>query len=53
MASAASIQSSLLSAREKALLGQYDDALTFFDGVVADVQVNTQQQNPKPTHKQP
>lgn len=39
MSSAASIQSSLLSAREKALLGQYDDALTFFDGVVADVQV--------------
>lgn len=36
---ASGIQSSLLSAREKALLGQYDDALTFFDGVVADVQV--------------
>jgi hypothetical protein len=36
---AAGIQSSLLSAREKALLGQYEDALTFFDGVVADVQI--------------
>lgn len=41
------IQSSLLSAREKALLGQYDDALTFFDGVVADVQVLLRSCDPK------
>jgi len=44
---ASGIQSSLLSAREKALLGQYDDALTFFDGVVADVQVLLRSCDPK------
>lgn len=44
---ASCIQSSLLSAREKALLGQYDDALTFFDGVVADVQVLLRSCEPK------
>jgi hypothetical protein len=44
---ASGIQSSLSSAREKALLGQYDDALTFFDGVVADVQVLLRSCEPK------
>lgn len=46
-AMATGIQSSLSSAREKALLGQYDDALTFFDGVVADVQVLLRSCDPK------